>query len=441
MKQWVGLGKFLAGHMQVIVPICVALGVLFPQQIGVLKPIVPALFAFMTFQGALSNTFHQVAEVFRRPLHLILALLVSAALIPIVAYAMGSLFFGSNPNLVCGIVLEYSVPVAVTAFMWISMFGGNGPLALTIILTSSVISPVTIPLTLKLLLGATVSIDVPSMMQDMAFMIAIPAVLGIVINELTRGWGHEKLSPVLSPACKFMMMGVIASNSTAMSEYVLHMNAVRLEVALFILVFAISGFVVGFLVAHTLHLPYSETTTMCFTCGMRNISSGAVIATQYFPGEVVFPVMCGTLFQQVLASLIGHLFERLTGEERAAQRKRVEAGRDAMARQTVRITRVLVLLYERFQMRTQALSIDIERCLSIDLGQTIADKVGRNHPTWQRLGNGPTAQVIEEQVVRLCATTVVLVQDIAQSYLDRIGEEIRLGLVSRVIAGSDSLRG
>lgn len=234
MKQWVGLGKFLAGHMQVIVPICVALGVLFPQQIGVLKPIVPTLFAFMTFQGALSNTFHQVTEVFRRPLHLVLALLVSAVLIPIAAYAMGSLFFGSNPNLVCGIVLEYSVPVAVTAFMWISMFGGNGPLALTIILTSSVISPVTIPLTLKLLLGATVSIDVPSMMQNMAFMIAIPAVLGIAINELTRGWGHEKLSPVLSPACKFMMMGVIASNSTAMSEYVLHINAVRLEVALFI---------------------------------------------------------------------------------------------------------------------------------------------------------------------------------------------------------------
>ena len=266
------------------------------------------------------------------PLHLILALLVSTVLIPIAAYAMGSLFFGSNPNLVCGIVLEYSVPVAVTAFMWISMFGGNGPLALTIILTSSVISPVTIPLTLKLLLGATVAIDVPGMMQNMAFMIAIPAILGIVINELTCGWGHEKLSPALSPACKFMMMGVIASNSTAMSEYVLHMNVERLEVALFILAFAISGFIIGILVARALHLPYSETTTMCFTCGMRNISSGAVIATQYFPGEVVFPVMCGTLFQQVLASIIGHLFERLTGEERAKQRKRVKAGRDAMAR-------------------------------------------------------------------------------------------------------------
>ena len=66
---------------------------------------------------------------------------------------------------------------------------------------------------------------------------------------------------------------------------------------------------------------------MTFTCGMRNISSGAVIATQYFPGEVVFPVMCGTLFQQVLASLIGHAFEQLTGEERKRQRALVDAAR------------------------------------------------------------------------------------------------------------------
>ncbi len=93
------MGKFLAGHMQIIVPICVALGVLFPQQIGVLKPIVPALFAFMTFQGALSNTFHQVAEVFHRPLHLILVLLVSAALIPIAAYAMDRCSLVPTPTL------------------------------------------------------------------------------------------------------------------------------------------------------------------------------------------------------------------------------------------------------------------------------------------------------------------------------------------------------
>ncbi len=76
---------------------------------------------------------------------------------------------------------------------------------------------------------------------------------------------------------------------------------------------------------------------------------------------------------------------------------------------------MLVLLYERFQMRTQALRIDIERGLSIDLGQTIADKVGRNPNAAARLAMVRPPEVIEEQVVRLCATTVVLVQDIAQA--------------------------
>lgn len=330
MQTWTKLGKTIASHMQFIVPVCVALGVAFPAQISVIKPAVTVLFAFMTFQGALSNTFHQVRDVIRRPLPLVVAIFISAVVMPLAAFLLGSLFFGDNPNLVCGIVLEYSVPVAVTAFMWITMFGGAGPLALTIILVSSVISPVTIPVTLKLLLGASVQIDVLSMMRNMAFMIAIPAVLGIVINECTHGWGHEKLSPALSPACKFMMMAVIMSNSTAISVYVLHMNVERVCVALFILCFAICGFIVGLAVARALHLPYSETTTMCFTVGMRNISSGAVIAAQYFPGEVVFPVMCGTLFQQILASVIGHAFERLTASERASQRERVQDGRRAL---------------------------------------------------------------------------------------------------------------
>ena len=47
--------------------------------------------------------------------------------------------------------------------------------------------------------------------------------------------------------------------------------------------------------------------SMMYGAGMRNISAGAVIAAAYFPGEVMFPVMIGTLFQQVLAALFGKL--------------------------------------------------------------------------------------------------------------------------------------
>ena len=54
---------------------------------------------------------------------------------------------------------------------------------------------------------------------------------------------------------------------------------------------------------------------MCFDCWLRNISSGAVIASQYFPGEVVFPVMCGTMFQQILASLFGKAMKHFFSDD------------------------------------------------------------------------------------------------------------------------------
>lgn len=50
---------------------------------------------------------------------------------------------------------------------------------------------------------------------------------------------------------------------------------------------------------------------MTYLVGMRNISAGAVIAGEYFPGEVMFPVVIGTLFQQVLAAGFGSALRRL----------------------------------------------------------------------------------------------------------------------------------
>lgn len=327
MERWKQLGAFIGKHMAYFVPLCVATGVLLPGVFGPLKAIVPFIFAIMTFQGSLSNTFRQLVEVFRHPLKLLVILLIAEVFMPVLAYLLGMVFFGSNPNLVAGIVLEYSVPIAVISFMWVGIYEGDGPLCLASILVSTVISPVTIPLTLSVLLGASIHIDAMGMMTDMLFMIALPALAGIVVNELTHGWGRETLSPALSPASRFITIILITANSTSMSEYVLHMNLQRLEVALFILVFATSGFFWGLLAGRLMHGSQPLLATSSFCCGLRNISSGAVIAAQYFPGEAVFPVMCGTLFQQILAATFGHVIEHLCAEDTEERERKVSVAK------------------------------------------------------------------------------------------------------------------
>lgn len=100
---------------------------------------------------------------------------------------------------------------------------------------------------------------------------------------------------------------VVTSNSSKVAPYVRNMNLQRVKVAGAILVLAASGYALGWLVAHLFRQDRATAVSMMYGTGMRNISAGAVIAAAYFPGEVLFPVMIGTLFQQVLAALFGKL--------------------------------------------------------------------------------------------------------------------------------------
>ncbi len=331
IERWIALGNGIAKRMPYLVLVCLATGVLLPNVFSPFKGIVPALFAFMTFQGALSNTFHQVLEVFRRPVQLLVILAITTIAMPAAASAAAHFFFGQNMQIVCGIIIEYCMPVAVVSIMWVGMFAGNGALGLAAVLVSTVISPFTIPITLQLLLGASVQIDVAGMMTQMLFMIALPALAGTALNDVTRGWGHSKLSPAINPACRLLLLLIITTNSTSMSPYVLHMTWERVGAMFFILLFTASGFFWGLIAARLCGEPYRNLITMSFCCGLRNISSGTVIAVQFFPGEAVFPVMCGTIFQQVLASAFGTAVEKITAPEREAESRRVEraAGRIA----------------------------------------------------------------------------------------------------------------
>ena len=316
MRAWLALGDWLGRHMAAIAPLCLVAAVIAPDVFSQLDPLVTPLFALVTFQGALSNTFQNLARTFRHPGPMLLILFMASVFIPVLAYLMGSLFFGASPNIVCGIVLEYSVPVAVISTLWVSLYDGDASLGLATLLVSTVLAPITIPLTLKLLLGATVRVDAAGMFSSMLVRIAIPAMVGIAANDLSHGAAKERLSPVLAPASRIAIAMVILANSTAVAPFVRNLTPQLVAVVAFIGVFASLGFVWGIVAARITGQGRAQAVTTTFECGLRNISAGAVIAAEFFPPETMFPVICGTLFQNVLAGVFGSLVApRLFGSQ------------------------------------------------------------------------------------------------------------------------------
>ena len=302
--------RFLEKWMFLVTPCCLAAGVLFPSVAGLGVPYVPLVFAFMTFIGGLKSSFRDVAAVFRSPLPLLACLVTLHLVLPAAACGLGRLLFPDNPNVVTGMVLEFSVPAAVVGLMWVSIYRGNSPLSLALVILDTLLAPFLIPLTLRLLVGSQVAIDTSRMMEELIFMIALPALLAMVLNQLSRDRVKETWPARLAPYSKFCLIFVVTANSSEVAPYIRHLNTQRLLAAGCILLLATCGYVIGWLLALLFRQPHDITVSMIYGAGMRNISAGAVIASTYFPAEVVFPVMIGTLFQQILAALFGMLSAR-----------------------------------------------------------------------------------------------------------------------------------
>ena len=296
--------SFMEKWMAFVTPACLLTGVLFPDIAKHGVPYVTYAFAFMTFIGALKSRFRDVADVFKRPL----------------------LLFPGNMNYITGMVLEFSVPAAVISLMWVSIYNGNSPLSLSLVVIDTILAPFLIPAVLKLLVGSSVKMDTVGMMKELVFMIALPAVLAMCLNEVSHGKVMETWPKKLAPFSKMCLIFVVTSNSSKVSPYMKHLNGERLEVAAAILVLAAGGYAIGWIIAILTRQNKAATVSMIYGSGMRNISAGAVIAGAYFPAETLFPVMIGTLFQQILAAFYGSMMRRVqTGQQEREKEHGVSA--------------------------------------------------------------------------------------------------------------------
>lgn len=309
---WLAMGGFIGSHLMVIVPVGVLVGVLFPQVLLPIKPFVPTFFALMTLQSSLSNDLAAMRVVLRHPLALCAVILMVHVVMPLVVFALATLIFGAGSPTVVGILLEYTVPIGASSVMWIGMFCGELALGLSALLVSTLVSPFLIPLTLQLLAATTVHIDALGMMADMIYMVALPALVATIANEATRGWTKRQLAPATTPLARILLPLIVATNATGIAEPLRHLTPALVGIMLLMLCFAIGSFFVGMAIARRLaHNNDARFVAISFCCGIRNVTAGAVLASQYFGPEVMFPAIIATPFQQVLAAAFGRIMQRM----------------------------------------------------------------------------------------------------------------------------------
>ena len=303
------LNKRLQKWMPILTPISLVIGVLLEDVGGHLLFLVPLLFAFMTFAGSLSMNFEGLKSFTKFPIVILVTIAFLHIVMPVWAYFVSTILFDDH-LLTIGFVLSVAVPTGVTSFIWVSICRGNLALCLSIILIDTLLSPIILPAIVYITVGKAIEIDTLSIMVDMLWMIVLPSIVGLILNEWTKGKIDETLGKKLAPFQKLSLFLIVMINSSVIAPYIKNISWELVAIIFVVLFISISGYAFCLIIGQFLWKDASIITSVVFTGGMRNIATGVVVATTYFPSKVVMPVVFCMLFQQVLASQFSRIIEK-----------------------------------------------------------------------------------------------------------------------------------
>lgn len=304
----VNLNTWLQRWIAILTPLSLLIGVLFHQVGEHLLFLVSWLFAFMTFVGSLGMNVKEVRMVVKHPSVVLVSIAFLHILMPAWAYLLSILFFDDH-LLTVGFVLAVAVPTGVTSVIWVTISKGNLPLCLSIILIDTLSAPLVMPIVLHVVAGERIAVETTSLILNLLWMIVMPTLLGILLNEWTKGKIQSTLIPKLAPFSKLSLFAIVAINGSAVAPYVKVISWELVGTILLVLFIATSGYAAALAMGHLFWRDPVTATTFMYVGGMRNIAIGVVIATTYFPAKVAMPVVFGMLFQQVLASLYSKVVE------------------------------------------------------------------------------------------------------------------------------------
>jgi predicted Na+-dependent transporter len=307
------LNKFLEKVMPLITPSGVIFGIISATWLHSYGFLAPWIFAWMTFTGSLGSNYKDMGKVLKHPLPIIAIFIILHVLMPLVGWGIGDLFFPGDDLTQTGFVLLFVIPTGISSVIWVSIYGGNIALTLALILLDTLLSPLIVPYSLSVLVGAKVQMNSWDIMQGLLWMVVIPSLIGMAMNQISKGKVKTKWSPTLAPFSKIGLFLVVALNSSVVAPYLHDMDMKLVSIIVLAFFGASLGYLIGWLVAKTMRWDRDITIALTFNSGMRNISTGAVLAITFFPAPVAVPAVAGILFQQILASLYGHQLGKRLG--------------------------------------------------------------------------------------------------------------------------------
>jgi predicted Na+-dependent transporter len=282
-------------------------GLQYPVLGGTIKPFTkPLIFSAMFVMG-IRQDFSDFVSSIKNFRAILFCLFSSFIVMPLLGYAIGKLFFSSNPLMFTGVMISSAVSTTmVSAIVWTSITKGNESLAMVLSIITSVACVFAAPLVLYVSLKATIEIPVTKMIKDFFIVIIFPVVISQVIRKFLK-MDFKKLSKISKIMGQVIILSVILMATSTPKNF-------GLTVVLSVLCAAVIQYLTISIFSYKASRLFNNkgnSIAIMYCSSQKALSTAALISMTYFDPATSIYVLVYHIFQQIM----GQVTTKILAEE------------------------------------------------------------------------------------------------------------------------------
>lgn len=282
-----------------------AVGIATPDQAASLAPYIPLLLGVIMFGMGLTLRPVDFATVARHPQAVLIGLLTQFLIMPLAAWAIGTLL-GLPPLLLVGMILVGAAPGGTASNVIVYMSRGDVALSVSMTTVSTLLAPLVTPLLVLWLAGSALDVNAGALFVDIVQIVLLPVLAGLLLRTLLSRL-VERVLPLLPVVSVLGIMVVVAAIFGANSAELLTTGPL---LALAVVAHNGIGLLLGYVLAWAVRLPEGSRRAVSIEVGMQNSGLATALATAHFAALAALPGALFSVWHNLSGALLATVWSR-----------------------------------------------------------------------------------------------------------------------------------
>jgi len=311
---------FVKKNMFALVLLTVALGFLIGPHFK--KPTINELKSFilpsafiMLWASMITMKIESFTKSFKQPKKLIIGNLMSLVVAPLLMLPIALIFASHSPKIYAGLIMAGIAPPGGFVTYWSMLLNANMGLAVSLTLTTFIVSLFLIPWGMKWLVGSKVPVNVLSLFYKILILVVGPFILAMISRWLiVRKKGEKnmnKFKPWFSLISSLMALYLVFAGISIKAEFLIqHWQTLIMPIIgaflYYLLAYPLSYWILHKLLKFSLY----DSIPLVYGTSTKNLSIAMGLAAAAFGPLTLLGVVTCMIFQMPMASLWHKYFLR-----------------------------------------------------------------------------------------------------------------------------------